>query len=283
MEYSEVIFNCEGGEDWQKDLLINDLAAIGFDTFEDASQGFKAYIASASLEIAAIENILLSLPADYNVSYVINQIKPKNWNAVWESNFEPLLVSNRCYVRATFHDPQPGYEYEIIIDPKMAFGTGHHQTTSLMMEYMLTSSLLNKKILDMGCGTGILAILAAKVGAEEVTAIDYDIVCYESVKENIELNQVQGIQVFCGSKEVIPAELYDVILANINRNILLDQLATYANVLRPHGKLFLSGFYDGDDLEKLVTAGKSLGLVYKDKKIKDNWVAAKFEKDNRNY
>jgi len=283
MDYSELIFNCEDGEDWQKDILINDLAAIGFDTFEDTPTGFKAYIASTSLEIAAVENVLLSLPEDYRVSYTINHIKPKNWNAVWESNFEPLSISNRCYVRATFHEPRPEYEYEIIVDPKMAFGTGHHQTTSLMMDYLLDTNLLNKKVLDMGCGTGILAILSAKIGASEITAIDYDPVCYESVKENIELNQVAGIQVYCGSKEVIPQELYDVILANINRNILLDQLETYSNALKPYGKLFLSGFYDGDDLKQLIAAGGRLGLDYVDKRVKDNWVAARFEKNNRNF
>lgn len=281
MDYSELTFVCVGGEEWQQDLFINDLAALGFDTFEDTPSGFKAYIASASLDLAAIEHLLLTLPENFQVSYSVQEISPKNWNAVWESNFEPITVDKRCYVRATFHAPKPDFEYEIIIDPKMAFGTGHHQTTSLMMEYLLDSHVAGKRVLDMGCGTGILAILAAKIGAEEVVAIDYDPVCYESVKENIELNQVPAIKIYCGSKEVIPQEPYDLILANINRNILLDQLPTYSAVLKPHGQLLLSGFYEGDDLRQLEEAAIKLNLKFLEKKVKDHWVVAKFEQNHK--
>lgn len=278
MDYSELTFVCDGDEGWQRDLLVNDLAAIGFDTFEDTATGFKAYIASAALDIAAIERLLLALPENFNTTYTVHAIESRNWNTVWESNFEPIIVLDRCYVRATFHEPRPNYEYEIIIDPKMAFGTGHHQTTSLMMEYLLESNLQHKRVLDMGCGTGILAILAAKIGAREVTAIDYDPICCTSVKENVELNQINNIKTYCGSKEVIPDEVYDVILANINRNILLDQLSKYAAIIKPHGLLFLSGFYDGDDLVRIMDASYSLGFKYISKKLQDNWVAAKFEK-----
>lgn len=280
MDYSELVFTSDNQEDWQQDLLINDLAEIGFDTFEETSHGFKAYIASAALDLVEVEHILLKLPENFNVSYVVNKIAPQNWNAVWESNFEPIYISDRCYVRATFHEEKPSYEYEIIIDPKMAFGTGHHQTTSLMMTYLLDTNLDGKRVLDMGCGTGILAILAAKIGASEIIAIDYDPVCYASVKENIELNQISNIKVLCGSKETIPDEIYDVILANINRNILLDHLERYAESLKPNGFLFLSGFYDGDDLEQIIDASEALGLTYKDKKTQNNWVAAKFERNN---
>ncbi|QNL48999.1 50S ribosomal protein L11 methyltransferase [Olivibacter sp. SDN3] len=278
MDYSELIFTCSDSEAWQRDLLINDLANIGFDTFEEIDVGFKAYIASAALDIAAVERLLLNLPDNFSITYTVRPIEPKNWNAVWESNFEPIAVLGRCYVRATFHESKPNYEYEIIIDPKMAFGTGHHQTTSLMMEYLLDSNLQRKRVLDMGCGTGILAILAAKIGAQEITAIDYDPICCTSVKENTELNQVNSIKIYCGSKEVIPNELYDIILANINRNILLDQLGKYAEVIKPHGSLFLSGFYDGDDLAQIVDASHSFGFKYISKKLQDNWVAAKLEK-----
>ncbi|MEH6306483.1 50S ribosomal protein L11 methyltransferase [Olivibacter sp. CPCC 100613] len=281
MDYSELTFVCVGEEGWQRDLFINDLAALGFDTFEDTALGFKAYIASASLDLVAVENLLLTLPENFHVSYSRQEISPRNWNAVWESNFEPIIIDKRCYVRATFHEPEPDFEYEVIIDPKMAFGTGHHQTTSLMMEYLLESSVAGKRVLDMGCGTGILAILAAKIGAERVVAIDYDPVCYESVKENVELNQVSVIEVLCGSKEVIPHEPYDLILANINRNILLDQLEVYSAVLKPHGQLFLSGFYDGDDLNQLAEAANKLNIIFSEKKVKDNWVAAKFEQNHK--
>lgn len=281
MDYSELIFTCTGGEGWQQDLLIDDLGVIGFDTFEDTSVGFNAYIATSALDIAAVENILLHLPDNFNVSYTVNKIGAKNWNSVWESNFAPIAIDNTCYVRATFHEKRPDYPYEIIIDPKMSFGTGHHQTTTLMMTYLLETELADKKVLDMGCGTGILAILAAKKHARAITAIDFDPICYASAKENVELNQVSGIQILCGSKEVIPQEHYDVILANINRNILLDQLAVYAAVLKPSGILYLSGFYDGDDLQQLVEASAQLGLNYIEKKTQDNWVAAKFEQENK--
>lgn len=280
MDYSELVFTSDSDEAWQQDLLINDLAEIGFDTFEETSNGFKAYIASAALDLIEVEHILLRLPESFQVSYVVNKIEPQNWNAVWESNFEPIYISDKCYVRATFHEQKPNYEYEIIIDPKMAFGTGHHQTTSLMMAYLLDTNLSGKRVLDMGCGTGILAILAAKIGASEITAIDYDPVCYTSVKENIELNQVSNIKTLCGSKEIIPDEIYDVIVANINRNILLDHLERYVSSLKPNGLLFLSGFYDGSDLEQIVNTAEALGLFYRDKKTQNNWVAAKFERNN---
>ncbi|GAA4791628.1 50S ribosomal protein L11 methyltransferase [Olivibacter ginsenosidimutans] len=281
MDYSELTFTCIGGEDWQRDLFIHDLAEMGFDTFEDTSTGFKAYIATAQLDFSSIEALILTLPEDFHVSYVANTIAARNWNAVWESNFEPIVVHNRCYVRATFHQPRPDIPYEIIIDPKMSFGTGHHQTTSLMIRYMLETTLMDKAVLDMGCGTGILAILAAKMGASTVTAIDLDPICYTSAQENVELNQVSGIRLVHGSKEAIPEEPYDVILANINRNVLLDQLDVYADALKSQGKLLLSGFYDGDDLQQLVEAGKKVGLSYHDKKTQDNWVAAKFERNNK--
>jgi len=279
MEYSELIFTCEGGENWQRDLLVQDLAELGFDSFEDSLSGFKAYIATATLDLVAIERLILHLPAHFRVSYIVNKVQATNWNALWESNFDPIIVGNQCYVRATFHEPKPVYPYEIIIDPKMSFGTGHHQTTSLMMAYLLEQDLTGKHVLDMGCGTGILAILAAKLGAEAITAIDFDPICCTSTKENSVLNQVNGITVLCGSKEVIPNELYDHVLANINRNVLLDQLPIYAAVLKPHGKLFLSGFYDGDDLKQLVDAGARFGLELREKREQNNWVAARFEKN----
>src|SRR5690606_3531787 len=162
-------------------------------------------------------------------------IPHQNWNELWESNFEPLLIADRCYVRATFHEARPEYEFEIVIDPKMAFGTGHHQTTSLMIKLMMEEELKGKNVLDMGCGTGILGIFAYMLGASQVTAIDYDELCYQSALENAALNNYPQMQVICGSKEAIPNDTYDLILANINRNILLDQLEHYKAVLASNG------------------------------------------------
>lgn len=277
MQYSEVVFTCEGGEEWQKDLLIDELGQLGYDTFEDTENGFNAYIASSNLDLASLENLLLGQDPRFNVYYTVNEIAPRNWNEEWETNFEPLAIGD-CYVRATFHEARPEFPYEVVIDPKMAFGTGHHQTTALMIQYMQETGLEGKNVLDMGCGTAILAILASKMGAVGVTAIDYDPVCVASAIENKQLNHIGELQVLHGSKEAIPNEPYDVVLANINRNILLDQLESYANVLAVNGLLFLSGFYTGEDLDLLVDKAKLFGLAYLEHRSLHQWAAAKFVK-----
>ena len=195
-----------------------------------------------------------------------------------ESNFEPIAIKDKIFVRATFHEPRPEFEYEIVIDPKMAFGTGHHQTTSMMLELMLENDFDGKKVLDMGCGTGILAIMAAKLGAADITAIDYDPVCYDSTIENAHLNHIDNIKALCGSKETIPNEFYDIILANINRNILLDQMLRYSEVLKPDGELYLSGFYESPDLDIIMDEARKYGIKYIIHKKTNDWVAAKFIK-----
>ncbi|MFA6945647.1 MAG: 50S ribosomal protein L11 methyltransferase [Pedobacter sp.] len=276
MIYNELIFTLSSTEEFHKDLLINALSETGFDTFEDIDQGFKAYIPAAELEQETLDQLSETFADMFSFTYTIINIPHQNWNEVWESNFEPLQVDNRCYIRATFHEPHPEFEHEIVIDPKMAFGTGHHQTTALMMEFMLQEDFIGKEVLDMGCGTGILAILASKLRAKEVSAIDYDEICYESTIENSELNKTDNIKVLHGSKEVIPDHKFDIILANINRNILLDQLDRYAEVSAPGGLLFLSGFYEEPDLAILRQKCESLGYKYLQHKELNDWVAAKF-------
>jgi len=278
MKYSEVSFTCKGGEAWHQDILIHDLAGLGFDTFEPRDDGFAAYIASEQLDLQALESLLIHQPIGFEVTYAVREIPPQNWNAVWESNFEPVTVADQCYVRATFHPAQPSYPYEIVIDPKMAFGTGHHQTTSLVMCYMLEESFNGKEVLDMGCGTGILAILAAKMGASRIWAIDNDPVCIDSVVENMALNNITNIVTKCGSTEWIVDEKFDIILANINRNVLLDQLKQYAKSLHDGGVLYVSGFYEGGDLESLQIAGANYALEYDNHRSLDGWAAACFRK-----
>jgi len=278
MNYYELLFTVITTEDFQQDLLINTLGDIGFDTFEELEFGFKAYIPVDDFDQEKLDDALAIYQDMFTFSYELTLIPQKNWNEVWESNFEPIAIKDKIFVRATFHAPKPEFEYEIVIDPKMAFGTGHHQTTSMMLELMLENDFAGKKVLDMGCGTGILAIMASKLGASEVMAIDYDPVCYDSTIENAQLNHIDNIKTLCGSKETIPNDLYDTILANINRNILLDQLQRYSEVLKPDGEIYLSGFYETPDLDIITDEARKYGIKYIIHKKNSDWVAAKFIK-----
>ncbi|WP_313259391.1 50S ribosomal protein L11 methyltransferase [Sphingobacterium sp.] len=280
MKYTAVAFTSSNIEEWQKDLLIAELANLGFDTFEDQDQGFVAYIPAANLDIQALETVLVAETEGYDISYEVKELENKNWNQVWESNFSPIVVDDQCYVRATFHEDKPEYPYQIIIDPKMSFGTGHHQTTSMMLSYILENDFDGKAVLDMGCGTGILAILASKRWASNILAVDFDPICVESVLENKLLNHVDNIDAKLGSKEAIEGKKFNTILANINRNILLDQFDVYFADLENPGELYISGFYDGEDLDILKNKAESLGFQFVEKKVLDTWCAAKFIKAN---
>jgi ribosomal protein L11 methyltransferase len=277
MDYNKVAFTFEDIKEYQQDILIAALADIGFDTFEDTDKGFDAFIGvnefNESRLIALLEDF-----EDVKASYAVSEIEPKNWNEEWEKNFSPLIISKDCYVRATFHPQQSQYKYEIVIDPKMAFGTGHHQTTTMMMEYILETDVADKAILDMGAGTGILAILAAKRGAKSVVAIDNDELCYRSAIENATLNGIDNLSSIVGSKEAIPDTTFDIILANINRNILLDQIENYARVLKNEGKILFSGFYEHPDLDMIKIHCAKFNIHFLDHKKIGEWVAAQFVK-----
>ncbi|MEJ7694970.1 50S ribosomal protein L11 methyltransferase [Daejeonella sp.] len=276
MNYKEYTFKLQNSEDFHQDLLINSLSEIGFDTFEDMDEGFKAYTPEKAGTGEKISSIAEDYAGMFTFIFEAKTIPHQNWNEVWESNFEPLRINDRCYIRATFHEPHPEFEFEIVVDPKMAFGTGHHQTTALMMELMMDTEFKDKKVLDMGCGTGILAILASKMGASEITAIDYEQICFESTIENSTLNKVNNISPLYGSKEVIPEETFDIVVANINRNILLDHIDRYTEVLSPGGIIFFSGFYEEPDLNFITEKSRNSGLKYILHKTKNNWVAAQF-------
>lgn len=275
MRYSEVIFTIKKGEEWQKDLLIQDLALLGFDSFEDRESGFAAYIPEAQFDEGALNSLLINQAPDFEVDYSYREIKPENWNAVWESNFQPIVIDEHVYIRASFHPAQSEYPLEIVIDPKMAFGTGHHQTTSMMIRLMLGLDFKGESVLDMGCGTGILSILAAKMGAKAVLAIDHDPVCQASTEENININKVEAIQTLCGSIDLIEGKKFGIILANINRNILLDQLQAYASSLHPGGHILMSGFYEGEDLKMIVDQATELGMTVEKTLIDQRWTAVK--------
>lgn len=277
MIYYEVDFTLTDNEDFHQDLLIGALAEAGFDTFEETESGFKAFVAEQNFNEGLLKKVVANFQTSFQITFQINHIQQQNWNEVWESNFSPITISDKCYVRATFHPIKPEFPFEIVIDPKMAFGTGHHQTTSMMMEYMLEEDFNNKSVLDMGCGTGILAILANQLQAKEIVAIDNDPLCLASTQENSQLNNAQHIQAFCGSKEIIPEKEFDIILANINRNILIDQLSAYAKVLKQNGLLFLSGFYE-EDLSSIKQEAEKHQLEFNSNKKTDNWIAVKFIK-----
>ena len=277
MDYLKVSFAFGEIEEYQKDLLIADLADIGFETFEENVTGFDAFVQQSLFEENQLQEVLLQHQA-LQASYVVEEVVTENWNKEWESNFSPLIINTDCYIRATFHEAQPQYQYEIVIDPKMSFGTGHHQTTTMMMQYILETDFTGASVLDMGAGTAILGILAAKRGAKAIVAIDYDEVCYESAIENAKLNDIDNLVSLHGSKEAIPQQEFDIILANINRNILLDQIETYVSVLKKDGSIFFSGFYETPDLDMIKSHCEQFGLVYQNHKKIDNWVAAKFIK-----
>jgi len=278
MEYKKVTFSFTDIEEYQKDILIAELGDIGFDTFEDTETGFDAFILANQFNEEDLKSILAGYGDELPYEYVVSSIAPENWNEEWEKNFTPLIISDDCYVRATFHEHQPQYKYEIVIDPKMAFGTGHHQTTTMMMLYILEADVQDKTILDMGAGTGILGILAAKRGAKDIVAIDNDEVCYRSAIENAALNEIDNLISLCGSKDVIPEQEFDIILANINRNILLDQIESYAAVLKQNGSIYFSGFYETPDLDMIKEHCAKFNLSYIDHKKIGDWVATKFVK-----
>ena len=265
-------------EQWVSDILMSELADAGFDTFVETETGFEAYIPENLFKRSAVDQIGAEVPGNYHIDFSTEVIPAQNWNEVWEKNyFKPLVISNQVVVRAPFHSEYPACRYEIVIEPKMAFGTGNHETTSLVMETMLEMKLSGKPLLDMGCGTGILAVLASMLGANPVTAIDIDVWSYRATIENAGLNNTHNISAFLGDAGLLGAEKFDVILANIQKNIILADLHKYDQVLEPDGLMLVSGFYLAD-LEDIKQAAEKIGLVFENYKEKNNWVAVLFSK-----
>lgn len=260
------------------DLLVSDLADLGFESFAEDEDRMAAYIPEKDF---LLENLfdLAPLKKFYDDGALeINRIEDQNWNAVWESNYPPVLIANRCFVRAPFHEPDPKAEFNILIKPKMAFGTAHHETTELMTGLLLETDLEGKVVLDMGCGTGVLAILASMKGASKLTAIDFDEWAYRNTIENVEANNLNNIEVLMGDADVIPSSLvYDLLLVNINKNTLLKDMPVYASSLKRGGQLFLSGFYDSD-LEDISIEAKKNGLIFDSSRAKNKWTVAVYLK-----
>lgn len=274
MEYTELKCVLAGGKVAFTELIIARLGEAGFESFLETEEGLLAYIPSSQFDPALLNNPLL-WPEGVEVEYTWAVIPEENWNAVWESNFEPVTLADRCHIRAPFHPAKPDMEYEIVIEPKMSFGTAHHETTALMIEYLIDLQVKSLSVLDMGCGTGVLAILAAMRGAGKVTAIDNDEWAYQNSLENLEKNKTTGIDVYLGDATKLKGMMFDFIIANINRNILLNDMEAYCHSLNPKGTLLMSGFY-AQDLSAIKASAESFGLKYQGHREQNNWVAACF-------
>jgi ribosomal protein L11 methyltransferase len=262
----------------QGDILTAYLSDFPFDSFDYADMMLNAYIQQSEFAEYhdAIEDMLHN---EGILDYYFEEIEQQNWNSVWESNFKEVEVKNKVLIRAPFHEPRANYKgLEVIIQPKMSFGTGHHATTQLMVEMLLASDIEGKRILDMGSGTGVLAIVAAKLGAESVLAVEIDDMAEESVRENIELNSVSDkIVSVCGDARAIEGEKFDIVLANINRNILLADMGAYAATISNGGELVMSGFFE-EDITILEKLAKKLGFKQTLQLACEEWRAVKFVK-----
>jgi ribosomal protein L11 methyltransferase len=256
------------------EILIAELGYAGFESFVETEEGVTAYIQKADWNDAILNDIQILKSDKFDISFTFDEIEQVNWNAEWEKNFNPIIVDDLCSVRAPFHE-KPNTRYDIIIEPKMSFGTGHHETTHMMIQHILKNDFKNKSVLDMGCGTGVLAILTEMKGATAIDAIDIDNWCYLNSLENVERNNCQHISVYESDASFLRGRSYDIIIANINRNILLNDIKIYASSLNKNGMLFLSGFYDSDI--SFIEEACNEHLLKLDEKIKkNNWVALKF-------
>ena len=256
------------------DILIAELGEAGFESFVEEADGVLAYIQKTDWSDTILEEVEILKHANFQISYQIKEIEQENWNATWESNFKPIQVGDSCHVRAPFHEKSE-VPYDIIIEPKMSFGTGHHETTHMMLEHILAHDFEGKSVLDMGCGTAVLAILTAMKGAEIIDAIDIDNWCYQNSLENVERNHCEYISVYEGDASLLIDRKYDVIIANINRNILLADIPIYAKSLNENGILFLSGFYT-EDIEIISEKCLEVALKFEKNLEKNNWVAVKY-------
>lgn len=256
------------------EILIAELGLLGFESFVEDESGMTAYIQKQDWTPGLEEEIDLLSNPEFEITFEVREVVQENWNETWEKNFHPITVDDLCTVRAPFH-PVPNTPYDLVIEPKMSFGTGHHETTHMMIRYLLHLPLEGKRVLDMGCGTAILAILASKRGASAVDAIDIDNWCYVNSLENAERNQCDNISVFEGDVSLLKDQQYEVIIANINRNILMDDIPAYVKCLSPDGVLLLSGFYE-DDIPMLRSRCEEFGLKFLEMQEMNLWVALKF-------
>ena len=286
MTYYEFDFTYDTSLDIEivNDVLAAELGEIGFESFTSDEKGLQGFIPATLYNIAHVEEKLAAFPLEgTTIHYSARPVEDKDWNEEWEKNyFQPIHIGNECQIRASFHPEKPGFRHNILIDPKMAFGTGNHETTYLMIQAMLASDMKGQEVLDMGCGTAVLAILAHQQGAKRIVAIDIDEWAYNNALENIHLNQAEEIQVLLGGAErIAETGTYDTILANINRNILLHDIHHYAQALKEGGQSIMSGFYE-EDCPMLEAECRQWGLELIDRASRNKWTRMRVIRKNRN-
>lgn len=260
------------------DLLAAFLCDIGYDSFEADANGLTAYIPASSFDEKKVSEVLEDFPmeAAFRLSHEI--VKGEDWNSEWEKNyFKPIVIGGECVVHSSFHTDVPEARYDIVIDPKMAFGTGHHATTSMMSRFILEAEIEGKDVIDVGTGTGILSILAKKCGAESVSGIEIDTPAWQNALENCRLNDVDAVMINGDASALDSLEKADFLFANINRNIILQDIDKYSSALRPGGKMFLSGFYESD-VDMIIEAASKYGLEFAEKKVDNDWCALRLKK-----
>ena len=274
MDYIELTFS-----DLTKskvDVLIATLAEQGFESFSETESSLMAYIPANNFSEELVNN-LASENNKNSAAFEIKIIKSQNWNSIWENNFQPIIISETCCIRAAFHKAPTNVLYDIIIEPKMSFGTGHHETTALMIKHLLMLRVQNQTVLDMGCGTGVLAILASVMGAKTVTAVDIDELAYQNSIENIHKNAIENVYVYNADSNFLEGKTFNIILANINKNVLLADLQSYAKIIEQEGQVLMSGFFE-TDMEEIIEKCIPLKLRLKNKSASNNWALLHFIK-----
>lgn len=259
-----------------REILYVELGNLEFESFEETSKGLDAYIPSKYFDKKILDKLIVLDIPNQKINIKTETIEQQNWNAVWESNFPLIHINNKCTIRAPFHN-STNVQYDVIISPQMSFGTGHHETTYLMANELFKIDIKDKTLLDMGCGTGVLAIISSKLGACKIEAIDIEEWAYRNTKENTKLNDISDIKVLKGDSSLLHNKKYDIILANINRNILLKDMKTYSNSLNINGKILFSGFYE-TDVPVIKEEAEENGLVFEKTETKNNWAMSVFNK-----
>jgi ribosomal protein L11 methyltransferase len=262
----------------QLDILIADMADLGFESFTEEEDYLLAYIPENEYVNKLLSENAYLMQQKAEGKLAVKLIEDQNWNAIWESSYDPVVIDNRCRIRAPFHPADNSMKFDIVIHPKMSFGTAHHETTALIISMLLHEEIAGLKVLDMGCGTGVLAILSVLKGAQSAVAIDFDEWAYNNTIENVALNNISNIDVKLGDASVLGNESFILILANINKNVLLKDMQSYTQVLEKEGRIIFSGFYKSD-LDDIKTVAEKNGLTYQSHNEKNNWVAAVFSKD----